>query len=78
MNLGPGEFVKWLKGDSRREFLENFSYCLIVLAAIFSIVGISVGTFVPGFPVFLAIVGAFLALFGILLYIVSEFVRILQ
>lgn len=72
------DFVDWLKGGSRREFLENLSYTLIVLAAVFSIVGISVGTFIPGFPVLLAILGAFLALVGIVLYVISEFVKILR
>lgn len=78
MNLSGSEFIDWLKGKSRREFLENMSYTLIVLAAVFSVVGISVGTFVSGFPVFLAILGAFLALVGIVLYILSEFVRMLK
>jgi hypothetical protein len=72
------EFMEWLKGDTRRDFLENLSYSLIVLAAVLSIVGISVGTFVPGFPVFLAILGAFLALVGIVLYVLSEFIRLLS
>ncbi|MFP4045954.1 MAG: hypothetical protein ACLFS3_02755 [Candidatus Aenigmatarchaeota archaeon] len=71
------DFMTWLKGETRREFLENLSYCIIVLAAVLTIVGIAVGTFVPGFPVFLAILGAFLALVGIVLYISSEFVRLL-
>lgn len=78
MNLSPREFMEWLKGENRREFLENLSYTLIVVAAVFSVVGISVGTFVSGFPVFLAILGAFLALVGIVLYILSEFVRLLK
>lgn len=78
MNLSASEFVDWLKGETRREFLENFSYCLIVLAAVFSIIGISVGTFISGFPVFLAILGAFLALVGIVLYILAEFIRLLR
>lgn len=76
MNLG--EFTEWLKGDTRRQFLENFSYVVIVSAAVLLIVGISVGTFVPGFPVFLAILGAFLALVGIVLYILSELFKILK
>ncbi|MFB6216381.1 MAG: hypothetical protein ABEJ72_05375 [Candidatus Aenigmatarchaeota archaeon] len=71
-------FVDWLKGENRIELLENLSYVILVTAAILSVVGISVGTFVSGFPVFLAILGAFLALVGIVLYILSEFVRLLK
>ncbi|MFP4117062.1 MAG: hypothetical protein ACLFQ8_03285 [Candidatus Aenigmatarchaeota archaeon] len=72
-----GDFVDWFKGDSRRELVENLSYCLIVIAAVMTVIGLGVGTVYPGLPVLVAIVGSFLALAGIVLYILSELVRIL-
>jgi len=72
------DFVEWLKGENSREMVENFSYLLIVIAAVMTVVGLGIGTFIPGLPVLLAIIGAFLALAGIVLYIVAEFFRILQ
>ncbi len=72
-----GEFMDWLKGDSRRKLMENLSYCIIILAAVMVVVGLGIGTVYPGLPVLVAIVGSFLALVGIVLYILSELVRIL-
>ncbi|MFP4116033.1 MAG: hypothetical protein ACLFTQ_02410 [Candidatus Aenigmatarchaeota archaeon] len=71
------DFMNWLKGENRREMVENFSYLLIVVAAVLTVIGLGAGTFVSGLPVLMAIIGAFLALVGIVLYIVSEFLRIL-
>ncbi len=72
-----GDFVDWFKGDSKRELIENLSYILIVLAAVMLVVGLGVGTVYPGLPVLVAIAGSFLALVGIVLYILSELIRIL-
>ncbi len=71
------DFIGWLKGDSKRDLLENISYCLVVLAAVMLVLGLGVGTVYPGWPVLVAIVGSFLALAGIVLYILSELIRIL-
>ena len=71
------DFTNWLKGDNKREFVENFSYLLIVIAAILTVAGLGIGTIVPGIPVLVAIIGAFLALAGIVLYILSEIIRTL-
>jgi hypothetical protein len=38
-------------------------------------IGIGVGTFVPGVPVALAIAGSALVIVGIVIYIISEFMR---
>ncbi len=71
------EFMDWFKGDSKRELVENLSYCLIIIAAIMTVVGLGVGTVYPGLPVLVAIIGSFLALVGIVLYILSELIRFL-
>lgn len=73
------ERKEWLKlrGSTREDTVENLAFVTLFVAAIFTVVGITVGTFVPGFPVALAITGAFLVLVGIVLYVTSEFMRIL-
>lgn len=72
-----GEFVDWLKGENKEELLENLSYLVIVVAALMTVIGLGVGTVYPGVPVLIAIVGSFFALLGIVLYILSELIRIL-
>lgn len=69
-------FKKWFKWETGADKVESISFILIIIASIFTVIGISVGTFVPGIPVALAIIGAFLVFVGIILYIISEFMRI--
>lgn len=69
------DLKKMFKNKKREEKLENLSFVLIGISALFLIVGISVGTFIPGFPVALAIVGSFLVVVGIVIYIISEFLK---
>ena len=69
-------FKNWFKWETKADKFESASFMIIILAAFFTVVGISVGTFIPGFPVALAIVGAFLVLVGIVFYVISEFTRI--
>lgn len=69
------EDLRFHKKKSLEEKLESLSFLLIVVSAVFSVVGISVGTFISGIPVLLAIIGAFLVVLGIVIYIISEFVR---
>jgi len=60
-----------LKGATRRETYENYSFAMFVAAALLVMVGIGLGSFVP-YAVFLAAFGAFLILPGIILYIYSQ------
>jgi hypothetical protein len=70
-------FKDWFKWGSVSEKIESISFIVLIIAAIFTVVGISVGVFVPGIPVAIAIAGAFLVLVAVILYIISEFVGIL-
>lgn len=70
-------FIEWLKGSSRREFYENLSYLIIILGSIMFVSGVSIGSYVSGFPVLVAIIGSFFALLGLVLYILSQVIRLL-
>lgn len=70
-------FKDWFKWGSASEKIESISFIVLIIAAIFTVVGISVGVFVPGIPVAIAITGAFLVLVAVILYVISEFVGIL-
>lgn len=72
------KYLKWLKGKSLEESLHNISISLIVIAAFFVVIGIGVGTYVPGFPVALAILGSFLVMLGIVMYAAGEILKILR
>ena len=69
---------EWFKWGSLSEKIETISFIILIVASVFTVVGISVGSFVPGFPVALAITGAFLVVLAIVVYIISEFVSILE
>ena len=69
---------EWFKWGSLSEKIETISFIILIVASVFTVVGISVGSFVPGFPVALAIAGAFLVVLAIVVYIISEFVSILE
>ncbi len=69
---------EWFKWGSLSEKIETISFIILIVASVFTVVGISVGSFVPGFPVALAIAGAFLVFVAIVVYIISEFVKILE
>lgn len=71
-------FREWLKWGSTSQKIESISFIILIVATVFTVVGISVGSFYPGFPVALAIAGAFLVLVSIILYIMSEFVGMIQ
>lgn len=64
---------EWFKWGSTPEKIESLSFMTLIIASVFTVIGISVGSFYPGFPVALAIIGAFLVLVAIVLYIISEF-----
>jgi hypothetical protein len=63
----------WFKWGTASEKIESISLITLIIAAVFTVIGISVGSFYPGFPVVLAIIGAFLVLVSVALYIISEF-----
>ena len=67
-----------IKGDTREDTIENISFVILFVAAVFTVLGISVGTFVLGFPTAIALVGAFLVVVGLALYIFGELLRILS
>ncbi len=64
-------FLKWVHGKNRQEFLENGSYVLMVVAAILVSGGLLVGSFVPGI-VIVASIGAFVLLPALVIYVVSQ------
>lgn len=68
-------FLTWLRGENRADLVERVSICTIIVAAAMITIGIGVGTFVPGVPVALAIVGSALVIVGIIIYVISEFMR---
>ncbi|UCG95816.1 MAG: hypothetical protein JSV92_02065 [archaeon] len=70
-------FKDWFKWGTVSEKIESISFIILIIASVFTVIGISVGSFYPGFPVALAIIGAFLVVVAIALYIISEFAGIL-
>ena len=68
-------FMRWLKGNNRAEFLENFSFVIIIISAILVGVGVILGTTIK-YAVLLASFGAFLLLPGIAIYIASQLMEI--
>lgn len=64
-------FLKWVRGKNRQEFLENGSYVLMVVAAVLVSGGLLVGSFVPG-VVIIASIGAFILLPALVIYVVSQ------
>ena len=69
---------EWFKWGSLSEKIETISFIILITASVFTVFGISVGSFVPGIPVAFAIAGAFLVVVAIVIYIISEFVAILE
>lgn len=66
--------MKWLRGSSRQEYIENLSYVVMFLSAFFIFIGLGLGSFVP-FVVYIAVLGSFLLLIGIVLYILSQLIE---
>ena len=52
--------------------LENIDFALIVVSSIMIAAGIGLGSFVPG-TIILSIIGSFLVMIGIFLYIAMQF-----
>jgi len=68
----------FFKTETSADKIESISFLLLIVAAVFTVFGISVGTFVPGIPVAIAIAGAFMVPVSIVLYVISEFLRMLD
>ncbi len=69
-------FKDWFTWETKADKLESISFLILIVASVFTVVGVSVGSFVPGIPVLLAIAGAFLVIAGIIFYVISELFRI--
>ena len=72
------DFKKWFKWDTGANKIESISFILLIIAAVFTALGVSIGSFIPGIPVAMAIMGAALVVVSIVLYVISEFIRILS
>jgi hypothetical protein len=68
-------FLKWIKGNNRKEYLENVSFVIIVLSGVMVASGIFLGSFVQG-TIFIASFGSLFAMIGIVTYILSQFVGV--
>ena len=66
-------FAKWLKGSNTKEFAENASFLMIFVSAVMVSGGISLGALFTE-AIFVAIVGAFFVMVGIIIYIASQFI----
>ncbi|NIM47341.1 MAG: hypothetical protein GTN40_04265 [Candidatus Aenigmarchaeota archaeon] len=62
-------------GKNKRDVLENISFIIILISAIMFSVGIGLGSFVQG-TVFLSVFGSFFVMIGIVIYIISQFMRV--
>ena len=68
-------FLKWLKGNSTKEYIENISFVIIVLSGIMVASGIMLGSFIQG-TIFIASFGSMFVMIGIVAYIVSQFIGV--
>ena len=60
-----------IKGATTSETLENSSYLMIVVSAVFVAIGIGLGSFVK-YTVYIAVAGAALLLAAIVIFITSQ------
>ncbi|MFH1229242.1 MAG: hypothetical protein V1678_02340 [Candidatus Aenigmatarchaeota archaeon] len=70
---GAFDFRKWISGSSRKEYIENVSYLIIVASAVMVSAGVGLGSFISG-SVFMAVLGAFFVMIGVVVYIASQFI----
>ena len=71
-------FKEWFRWNMLSEKIESVSIVILIIATACTVAGISVGVFIPGIPVAIAIAGSFLVVVALFLYIVSEFVAMLE
>ena len=62
------------KVRNRKEIFENVSFYVIVISAIMVAVGIGLGSFIQ-YTVFIAVIGSFFVMVGIVIYIASQFME---
>ena len=62
-------------GKNNKEVLENISFIIILISAIMFSIGIGLGSFIQG-TLFLSVFGSFFIMIGIVIYIVSQFMRL--
>ncbi|MBI5355440.1 MAG: hypothetical protein HZB68_03210 [Candidatus Aenigmarchaeota archaeon] len=72
------DFRLEVKGATTGKTIENVSIATITVAAIMVVLGISLGSYVSGFPVMLAMGGSFLVFIGIIVFVIGEFVQIYE
>ncbi len=61
-------------GKNGKEVLENLSFIIIVVSGTMFSIGIALGSFIQG-TIALSIIGAFLIMTGIVLYMTSQFIE---
>ncbi len=67
-----------IKGETAGETIENVSIIIIIISALMVTIGIGIGSYVPGIPVVMAMAGSSLVIVGIVVFVVSEFVKIYE
>ncbi|MDD5416806.1 MAG: hypothetical protein PHU12_02410 [Candidatus Aenigmarchaeota archaeon] len=60
-----------LRGDTRKKKLEDASFKTVITSSMMIFLGLLLGSFVK-YAVYLATIGAFILLVGIILYIISQ------
>ena len=68
-------FKKWLEGESKKDYAENLSIVIIIVSGIMVAMGVGLGSFIQG-TILLGILGAFFAMLGIVIYILSQFIEV--
>jgi hypothetical protein len=68
-------FMKWLKGNNRKEYTENISFVIIVVSGVLVALGIGLGSFIQG-TIVMGIIGSFLVMVGIVTHIISQFIEV--
>ena len=62
-----------IRGSNQKEYIENVSFMIIIVAVIMFSTGIGLGSFVQG-TILLGVIGSFFFMVGIVFYISSQFI----
>ncbi|NIO44164.1 MAG: hypothetical protein GTN36_01245 [Candidatus Aenigmarchaeota archaeon] len=65
--------TRW--GKNKKEVLENISFIIILISTALFSIGIGLGSFAQG-TIYLSVFGSFFIMVGIVIYIVSQFMRV--
>lgn len=68
-------FMKKMKGNNRKEYLENISFVIIVISGVLVALGIGLGSFIQG-TIVMGIIGSFFVMVGIITHIISQFMEV--